>query len=191
MAAGGAGGTARGAAWGALKRLVAILPLGVLGALAVLFATFGLHHDPHFNPDALVGQAAPDGVLARLDGRGPARLAASLKGPTLVNFFFSTCPPCIEEAPALMALKSEGVRIVGVAYKEPPADTQGFLDRYGDPFATVLVDRDGREAIEWGVTGAPETFVVSASGKVLAKHSGALEPADAQALVERLQAGAG
>ena len=173
-----------------MGRLVALLPLVVLAGLAVLFATFGLHHDPHFNPDALVGQAAPDGVLPRLDGSGRARLGASLKGPLLVNFFFSTCPPCIEEAPALMALKSEGVRIVGVAYKEPPADTRGFLARYGDPFSTVLVDLDGREAIDWGVTGAPETFVGDAGGQVLAKHSGALQPADAQALLERLQ-GAG
>ena len=169
-----------------MKRLLAFAPLAALAALAVLFATFGLHHDPHFNPDALVGHAAPDGVLPRLDGSGPERLAATLKGPTLVNFFFSTCPPCIEEAPALMALRSEGVRMVGVAYKEPPADTQAFLARYGDPFAEVLADRDGRAAIDWGVTGAPETFAVSADGRILAKHSGALTPTDAQALLERL-----
>ena len=170
-----------------MNRLVAILPLGVLAALAVLFATFGLHHDPHFNPDALVGQQAPDGVLPRLDGRGRERLGAGFKGPVLVNFFFSTCPPCIEEAPALMALKAQGVRVVGVAYKEPPADTQGFLARYGDPFAAVLVDRDGREAIDWGVTGAPETFLVDPHGRVLAKHAGALQPADAEAMLERIQ----
>ena len=170
-----------------MKRLTALLPLGVLALLAVLFATFGLHHDPHFTPDALVGQKAPDGFLPRVDGAGPARLAAVARGPTLVNFFFSTCPPCIEEAPALLALKSEGVRIIGIAYKEPPADTRAFLERYGDPFSTVLVDRNGREAIEWGVTGAPETFAVNAHGKVLAKHAGPLEPADAQALLERLQ----
>ena len=169
-----------------MKRLLAFAPLAVLAVLAVLFATFGLHHDPHFNPDALVGHAAPDGVLPRLDGSGPERLSATLKGPTLVNFFFSTCPPCLEEAPALMALKSEGVQMVGVAYKEPPADTRAFLARYGDPFAEVLADRDGRLAIDWGVTGAPETFAVSADGHILAKHSGALTPADAQALLERL-----
>ncbi|WP_174301451.1 redoxin family protein [Caulobacter sp. S45] len=169
-----------------MRRLVAILPLAILAALALLFATFGLHHDPHFTPDALVGQSAPDAVLPHLDGSGPAHLAGALKGPVLVNFFFSTCPPCIEEAPALMALKSQGVRLVGVAYKEPPADTQGFLSRFGNPFAEVLVDRQGRAAIDWGVSGAPETFLVAADGKVLAKHSGALTPADADALLERM-----
>ena len=169
-----------------MKRLVAILPLAVLAALAVLFATFGLHHDPHFTPDALVGQNAPDAVLPRLDGTGSVHLAATLKGPVLVNFFFSTCPPCIEEAPALMALKSQGVHLVGVAYKEPPADTRGFLARFGDPFTEVLVDQQGRAAVDWGVSGAPETFLVAANGKVLAKHSGALTPADAESLLEKL-----
>ncbi len=171
-----------------MRRLVAILPLAVLAALAVLFATFGLHHDPHFTPDALVGQSAPDAVLPSLDGGGPAHLASSLKGPVLVNFFFSTCPPCIEEAPALMALKSQGVRLVGVAYKEPPADTRAFLARFGDPFTDVLVDREGQAAVDWGVSGAPETFLVAANGKVLAKHSGALTPADADALLDRMSA---
>ena len=170
-----------------MKRFVAFLPLAVLAALAVLFATFGLHHDPHFNPDALVGQRAPDTVLPRLYGTGATHVATSLKGPVLVNFFFSTCAPCIEEAPALMALKSQGVRLVGVAYKEPPADTRAFLARYGDPFTEVVYDRDGRAAIDWGVTGAPETFLVGPRGEVLAKHAGALAPADAEALLEKLQ----
>ena len=169
-----------------MRRLVAFLPLAVLAALAALFATFGLHHDPHFTPDALVGQGAPDAVLPRLDGTGPAHLASALKGPTLVNFFFSTCAPCIEEAPALMALKSQGVRLVGVAYKEPPADTRAFLARFGDPFTQVLVDQQGRAAVDWGVSGAPETFLVAADGKVLAKHSGALTPADAEFLLEKI-----
>ena len=64
-----------------------------------------------------------------------------------------------------MALKSQGVRLVGVAYKEPPADTRGFLARFGDPFATVLVDRQGGAALDWGVSGAPETFLVAANGQ--------------------------
>jgi cytochrome c biogenesis protein CcmG/thiol:disulfide interchange protein DsbE len=170
-----------------VKRLIAFAPLAVLAALAVLFVTFGLRHDPRYIPDALVGHAAPATVLPNLDTGRPTALATQLKGPTLVNFFFSTCPPCIQEAPALMALKAQGVRLVGVAYKEPPADTRAFLARYGDPFAAVLVDRAGRGAIDWGVSGAPETFVVDRRGRIIAKHSGALQPADAEALLETLQ----
>ena len=170
-----------------MKRLIAFSPLVVLAALAVLFVAFGLRHDPRYIPAALVGQSAPATVLPDLATGKPEVLAAQLKGPTLVNFFFSTCPPCIEEAPALMALKAQGVRLVGVAYKEPPADTRGFLTRYGDPFTAVLVDREGRGAIDWGVSGAPETFLVDGRGRILAKHSGALQPADAEALLEKLQ----
>ena len=169
-----------------MRRIVAILPLAVLAVLATLFATLGLHHDPHFTPGALVGQSAPDAVLPKLDGSGPEHLRSTLRGPVLVNFFFSTCPPCIEEAPALKALRSQGVRLVGVASKEPPADTQAFLARFGDPFAEVLVDRQGAAAIDWGVSGALETFLVAGDGRVLAKHSGALTPWDAESLLERL-----
>jgi cytochrome c biogenesis protein CcmG/thiol:disulfide interchange protein DsbE len=166
-----------------MKRWIAVLPLAVLGLLAVLFATFGLHHDPHVIPDALVGKPLPIDALPPLAGGAPEALTAEVKGPTLVNVFFSTCAPCVEEHPSLLALKARGVRIVGVAYKEDPARTAAYLERLGDPFAAVLVDRDGRAAIDLGVSGAPETFAVTASGQVVAKHSGVLAPADADRLL--------
>jgi cytochrome c biogenesis protein CcmG/thiol:disulfide interchange protein DsbE len=153
-----------------------------------LFATFGLHHDPHVNPDALVGKPLPADRLPQLEGP-PLTLASTVQGPTLVNVFFSTCVPCVEEHPALLALKAQGVRIVGVAYKEPPERTRAYLQRLGDPFAVVLADQDGRAAIDLGATGAPETFLVDAKGMVRAKHVGALSPEDAEAMLERSGAG--
>ena len=166
-----------------MKRWIAVLPLAVLGLLAVLFATFGLHHDPHVVPAALVGKPLPAYSLPPLNGGAPEALTAEVKGPTLVNVFFSTCAPCVEEHPALMALQAQGVRIVGVAYKEDEGRTRAYLDRLGDPFAAVLVDRDGLAAIDLGVSGAPETFAVNAAGEVVAKHSGILTPADADKLI--------
>lgn len=83
----------------------------------------------------------------------------------------------------LLELHRRGVRIIGVAYKDEPAKTRAFLDKYGDPFALILTDREGRAGIELGVSGVPETFMVGAGGKVLAKHSGPLSPADAEALL--------
>ncbi len=166
-----------------MKRWIAVLPLAVLALLGVLFATFGLHHDPHVAPAALVGKPLPSHPLPPLAGGAPVDLRTTIQGPTLVNVFASWCAPCIEEAPALMALKAEGVRIVGVAYKDDPGRTQGFLDRNGDPFAEVLTDRDGAAGLDLGVSGVPETFMVSASGQILAKHSGALGPADADAML--------
>jgi cytochrome c biogenesis protein CcmG/thiol:disulfide interchange protein DsbE len=172
-----------------MKRWVAMLPLAGLGALGVVFATFGLHHDPHFIPDATVGQPAPNETLPRLDTGAPTALKSELAGPTLVTFFASWCAPCIEEAPALMALKAEGVRIIGVAYKDEPSASRAFLARTGDPFVIVLVDRDGRAGIDFGVDGAPDTFLVGANGMILAKHSGPIEPADATALLDHIPQG--
>lgn len=166
-----------------MRRGIAFLPLAVLVLLGVLFATFGLHHDPHVTPAALVGKPLPAHPLPPLAGGTPVDLRTTVKGPTLVNVFASWCAPCIEEAPALMALKAEGVRVVGVAYKDEPGRTQGFLDAHGDPFALVLTDRDGAAGLDLGVSGVPETFMVSADGRVVAKHSGALGPADADALL--------
>lgn len=168
-----------------MKRWIAFAPLVVLAALGVLLATFGLHHDPHVTPTALVGKRLPSDPLPPLAGGPPVPLTAQIRGPTLVNVFFSTCVPCVEEHPALLALKAEGTRIIGVAYKEDPDKTRAYLARLGDPFTDVLVDRDGRASIDLGVTGAPETFLVDAEGLVIAKHVGELQPKDAEALLEQ------
>jgi cytochrome c biogenesis protein CcmG/thiol:disulfide interchange protein DsbE len=167
-----------------MKRLLAIIPVLILVAFAGMFAIRGLR-DPTVIPDALVGKPMPQVSLPPIKGGPPTPLKAALKGPTLVNFFQSTCGPCIIEAPALMAMKTQGVHIVGVAYQEEPQASQAFLNRYGDPFANVRVDRDGRAAIEFGVSGVPETFLVGENGMILAKHSGALTPADADALLAK------
>lgn len=173
-----------------MKRWMAIAPLVVLGLLGVLFAGYGLRHDPTYIPAAMVGKSFPDVALPTLDGGPPRPAKAELSGPTFVNFFQSTCVPCAVESPALMAMKAQGARIVGVAWKDEPEASAAFLRRYGDPFATILMDRDGRAAIELGVSGVPETFLVAADGKIIAKHSGALQPADAEAMMEKAQHGA-
>ncbi len=168
-----------------MKRWLAILPLGVLAALGVLFATFGLHHDPHVTPTALVGKLLPGDLMAPLYGGPPTALTAEVRGPTFVNVFFSTCAPCAEEHPALMALKAEGARIIGVAYKDDPGKTRAFLERLGNPFETVLMDRDGRAGIDLGISGAPETYLVNSQGLVIAKHVGELTPQDVETLLEQ------
>ena len=165
---------------------VAVIPLVVLALLAVLFAGYGLKRDPQVVPQALVGRPLPSGTLPKLDGSpGRLPLTAGIKGPVFLNIFFSTCAPCIVEAPALMAMKQQGVKIVGIAYKEPETDTRAFLAQHGNPYAQVLVDRDGREAIELGVSGAPETFLVDAKGKIIAKQSGVMTPERADELIQQ------
>lgn len=169
-----------------MSRWIAALPLVVLAALAVLFVGYGLRHDPHVVPKALVGKAVPDLALPRLDdGTAESIRQASAGGPVLVNFFASWCGPCQIEHPALMALQARHVRIIGVAYKDDPQNTKAFLAKLGDPFAERLVDRDGRAGIEFGVSGVPETYVVAPDGKVLAKYTN-LSDQDVPALSARM-----
>jgi cytochrome c biogenesis protein CcmG/thiol:disulfide interchange protein DsbE len=163
-----------------MSRWLAFLPLVALVALAILFAGYALHRDPHVEPMATVGKPMPDLTLASLDSASPVRLKDTLKsGPVLVNFFASWCGPCAEDQPALLYLKQKGVRIVGVDYEDIPprgsaVQAQAFLQKLGDPFAHRVADPDGRAGIEFGITGVPETYLVSSDGKILSKHVGPL-----------------
>ncbi len=168
-----------------MSRWLALLPLAALLALGALFYFYALERDPQVQPRALVGRAAPDLTLPTLAEGAPLRLRdMAAEGPMLVNFFASWCAPCEIEHPVLMGLKGRKVRIVGVAYKDAPPNSQAFLNRLGDPFAQALVDRDGRAGVEFGVTGVPETFVIGRDGRVVAKHTGPLTEADAARLAE-------
>jgi cytochrome c biogenesis protein CcmG/thiol:disulfide interchange protein DsbE len=168
-----------------VKRWLAFAPLLILVALAALFAGYALKRDPHVQPHALVGKPMPALTLPELDSGRPAPIRAGTEGPILVNFFASWCLPCEVEHPQLMALKAQGVTVIGVAYKDAPANTQAFLARLGDPFAARLVDRDGRAGLEFGVTGVPETYLVGSDGVILAKHTGPLTPDAAEELLKK------
>lgn len=169
-----------------MTRWLTILPLVVLAALAALFGLYGLHHDPKVQPHAMVGKPMPDLALPTLEGGGPVRLRSlTAQGPVVVNFFASWCAPCEMEAPQLNALSAEGVRIVGIAYKDQSPKTQAFLARLGDPYVQRLTDADGRAGVEFGVTGVPETYLVGRNGLILSKHTGPLETADVAALAKQ------
>lgn len=175
-----------------MSRWFAVIPLVALIALATLFVGWSLRRDPAFKPDAAVGRQLPATVLPILTGSTPGPGTADLQAvgggrPMIVNVFASWCAPCRIEHPRLLALQAEGVVVVGLAYKDEPAATRIFLDELGDPFAAVLVDREGRAGLDLGVSGVPETFAVDAGGRVVAKHSGPLiDEADADRLTQAL-----
>lgn len=177
-----------------MSRWFAVVPLVVLVALAALFIGWSLKRDPSVKPDALVGQPVPETVLPMLTGAqaGPGNVDLKTAGvgkPMLINVFASWCTPCRAEHPKLMALKARGVAVVGVAWKDDPVATRAFLDELGDPFAMVLVDREGRAGLDLGITGAPETFAVDAQGRVVAKFAGPLlSDAEIERLVAAIQA---
>jgi len=177
-----------------VKRWLALLPLGVLLGLAILFGAWALNRDPAYKPDALVGQPVPDTVLPMLTGAvaGPGQVdirTAGVGRPMLVNMFASWCAPCRIEHPVLMDLEEQGIAIVGIAYKDEPAATRAFLDELGDPYSMVLVDAEGRAGLDLGIAGVPETYAIDAYGRVVAKHTGPLTDAtDVRRLVEALNA---
>jgi len=177
-----------------MSRWLTVIPLVVLVALAALFIGWSLKRDPEFKPDALVGQTVPENVLPILqDGvAGPQNVdirTAGVGKPMIVNVFASWCAPCRLEHPRLLALKAQGIAVVGVAYKDEPEATQAFLDEMGDPFAMVLIDRDGRAGLDLGISGVPESFAIDAMGRIVAKSSGPiLTDADVERLTSALQA---
>ena len=141
--------------------------------------------DPSRLPSALIGKQVPTMTLPALEGLTdgtrtvPGFDSAELaKGEvSVVNFWASWCAPCVQEHPLLVALKQRaGVPIYGVNYKDQAAAARRFLGRYGNPFAAVGTDTNGRAAIEWGVYGMPETFIVNGKGEIVYKHVGPISP---------------
>ena len=159
------------------KRLLFILPVALLIGIAVLFAV-GLKHDPSIVPSVLLDKPAPSFDLPPLSNDKPGLATADLNGDvSLVNVFASWCGPCRVEHPLFMRLAQEGeVPIYGINYKDKAADAKRWLRDLGDPYTRIGVDRDGRVAIEWGVYGVPETFVIDREGTIRFKHVGPLSP---------------
>ena len=160
------------------------LPLVAFAALAALFWFRLGSGDPSKIPSALIGHPAPQTVLPQLEGLAnngaqvPGLDPAMFKGKvSVVNVWASWCIPCHEEAPLLTELgKDKRLQLVGINYKDAPDNARRFLGRYGNPFDIVGVDGNGRAAIEWGVYGVPETFVVGREGTIVYKMVGPVTP---------------
>ena len=159
-----------------MRRLMFALPLAAFAAIAAWFG-FGLGRDPSTIPSALIDKPVPSFTLPPLAGVGAAGFATSdLAGKvSLVNMFASWCAPCKVEHPLLMRLAREKrVAVYGISYKDKEADSRRFLEQLGNPYAVIGWDGDGRVAIDWGVYGVPETFVVDRRGRIRHRHVGPL-----------------
>lgn len=162
------------------RKLFVLLPLLVFLALAAVFLMQLLSgRDLSVVPSALIGQAAPKTVLPPLEGISlPGLNSAEFIGKvTLVNVWASWCGPCRDEHPVIVSLsKDERLIIVGLNYKDKAENARRFLGDLGNPYDAVGVDPNGRAAIDWGVYGIPETFLVGKDGKIAFKHVGPMSP---------------
>jgi cytochrome c biogenesis protein CcmG, thiol:disulfide interchange protein DsbE len=157
------------------------LPLLGFLLLAALFG-FGIwwntQHNPTEVPSPLIGKSAPAFELPLLDDPTRTLSKASMLGkPYLVNVFASWCVACGEEHPVLMAHgRTLGIPLVGYNYKDAPEDAKAWLAQHGNPYDVVIADRPGRTAIDFGVYGAPESFLIDAKGIIRYKHIGPFTP---------------
>jgi cytochrome c biogenesis protein CcmG/thiol:disulfide interchange protein DsbE len=164
------------------RPLLVFVPLVFFAALAALFVIRLYSGDASLLPSALIGRQVPAFALPPVEGLPdkPGFSDADLRqgNVTLVNVFASWCVPCHQEHQLIMRLSAEpavaraGVRLFGLAYKDEPANITRFLAEAGDPFANIGADRNGRTAIDWGVYGVPETFVVKGDGTIAYRFVG-------------------
>jgi len=162
------------------RRILVLVPLVVFLALTGLFLVRLFSGDPSRIPSALIGRPAPTVDLPAVaglerDGKPiPGISAADFHGNvTVINVWASWCIPCHDEAPFLLELAGDTrIRLVGINYKDQPDNARRFLGRYGNPFVATGADENGRAAIEWGVYGVPETFVVGRDARIAYKLVG-------------------
>jgi cytochrome c biogenesis protein CcmG/thiol:disulfide interchange protein DsbE len=178
---------------GSNRRILVLLPLALFLALAALFFVRLLGGgDASRIPSALIGRDAPATDLPPVaglerDGKPVPGLAASdFKGTvTVLNVWASWCVPCHDEAPLLVQLARDArIRLVGINYKDQADNARRFLGRYGNPFAASGADVSGRAAIEWGVYGVPETFIIGRDGKIAYKLVGPVTPENIQQIIK-------
>jgi cytochrome c biogenesis protein CcmG, thiol:disulfide interchange protein DsbE len=158
-----------------------LLPFFGFVLLAVLLG-FGIwwnsSHDPTAVPSPLINKPAPAFALPKLDDPAVTVTKEAMLGkPYLVNVFASWCFACGEEHPVLMAESQNlGIPVIGYDYKDDPNDAKAWLAKHGNPYTTVITDESGHTAIDFGVYGAPETFLIDAKGVIRYKRIGPLTP---------------
>ena len=161
-----------------MKGMRFLLPLAVFVVL-VGFLAVGLKLDPREVPSPLIGKPAPGFALTRLDDANQTIRREDMLGKVwMLNVWASWCAACREEHPHLVAFaKTKAMPILGLNYKDTRKDGLGWLARFGDPYDASLFDNDGRDGIDFGVYGVPETFVIDKQGVIRFKQIGPVTPA--------------
>lgn len=181
-------------------RFIFMLPVIIFGALALVFLVRLYGGDPSMVPSVLINKPAPEFALAPLEGlrndsgQMPGLARSDLVAEegdarvSIVNVWASWCVPCRDEHPVLMELaKDDQLRVFGINYKDRPENARRFLGALGNPYEAVGVDANGRSAIDWGVYGVPETFIIDRNGVIRHKHIGPILPHQMQGFVAQVR----
>ena len=161
-----------------MSRLLPLLAFLALAGLLFVGVRMNSGKDTSAIPSPLLGKPAPALDALPLLPDPPSRITAqALRGrPYVMNVWGSWCVSCRIEHPIITELAKSGALVIGYNYKDTPEDARRWLAQFGNPFALVVQDLDGRAALDWGIYGAPETFVVDADGIIRFKHVGPLTP---------------
>lgn len=168
-----------------MGRYLLMIPVVLFAALAGVFAAGMYLNDGDELQSALIGAPAPEIEMPPLGSLTPLSDGMLRDGQVkLVNFWASWCAPCRVEHPHLTALADEGVAVYGVNYKDIDRNALSFLDELGDPYRAVGVDPRGAQALDWGVYGVPETFLLDGDGTILMRMAG---PVTQRSMTNRLR----
>lgn len=161
-----------------IKRLIPLLAFAALALLLGVGVMMNSGKDTSAIPSPLVGKMAPDFALPVLDEPDRIITRDDLLGePYLLNVWGSWCPACRDEHPVITELAESGrIRVIGYDYKDEADDARRWLQQFGNPYALVITDVEGRAALDWGIYGAPESFLVDAQGIIRWKFVGPLTP---------------
>ncbi|HEY6869802.1 MAG TPA: redoxin family protein [Novosphingobium sp.] len=170
------------------RKLVLWLPFALVAALFLAFLVSLRHPDDRVIASQVVGKPLPEFAAAPAFPGRPGATSADFRDgrPRLLNIFASWCVPCRDEVPMLGRLKAAGAEIDGIAVHDSAPELQKFLDQYGDPYARIGLDDNGKAQIAFGSAGVPETFVVDGRGQVLYQHIGVVGEEDMPRLLAML-----
>lgn len=160
-----------------MRRLFFLVPVLLMIVFSLwIGAVLALRQGPPDLPSMLIGKPLPEFALSGLPAWPQGIASADFgKEPMLLNVFASWCAPCVSEHPVITKLGTdEGVPILGINYKDKPADALAWLERHGNPYKGIGVDTEGRTAIDLGVYGIPETFIIDRNGRIRYRHAGPL-----------------
>ena len=161
-----------------MNRIKLFIPIFIFAVLAG-FLYPAIWSEPNKLPDVTIGKSLPTFELKTLDSSLEQTISNSelVGSPFIMNVWATWCAVCIVEHPFLYSLYESGVKLVGINYKDDADKAVAWLDKYKNPYALTLYDNRGRLGFDLGVTGAPETFLVNAEGKIIYRHIGEMTPA--------------